>query len=61
MFTITQDEFNDIMSILGLHCAFECPKKGMPCRVSNCDIGKIYDILYSHLESDFPEEDDLPF
>ena len=60
MFTITQDELNDIMSILGMHCAYECPKKGVPCRVSNCDVGKIYDILYSHLESDY-EEDDLPF
>ena len=60
MFTITQDELNDIMSILGIHCAVECPKKGVSCHVSNCDIGKIYDILYSHLENNY-EEDDLPF
>lgn len=61
MFTIEQNEFNDIMSILGLHCVYECPRKGVPCRTSNCDIGKIYDILHSHLKIDDFDEDDLPF
>ena len=68
MFTITQDEFDDIMGILAEHCVHECPRiKGIPCRMTNCDIDKIYDILHSHLENnfsgedDFPEEDDFPF
>lgn len=58
MFTLDQNEFDDIMNILAAHCVHECPrKKGMPCRMSNCDIDKIYNILHSHLVND----DDLPF
>ena len=58
MFTLDQNEFDDIMNILTEHCVHECPrKKGVPCRMSNCDVDKIYNILHKHLVND----NDLPF
>lgn len=60
MFTITQDEFSKIITILAENCA--CCVPYHECQDSTCDMNKIYNILSQHIERDYSaEEDELPF
>lgn len=56
MFTIKEEEYREIASLIAKHCC-PCIGKNWHCAEVECDVQMIYEILWEHVERDDTKPD----